>query len=96
MRWEARAFGGTLPLTEIHSPGMACLGSVQSLHMRDAIAGVAVSHRSSSLGRALRPAVLQVQAAQALQGKVSPCRDVAACCCRITVTLLLPKAHATL
>jgi small subunit ribosomal protein S17 len=51
---------------------MACLGSVQSLHLRDAIAGAAVTHRSSSLGRVLRPAVLQVQAAQALQGKVRP------------------------
>lgn len=66
---------------------MACLGSVQSLHMRDAIAGVTVSHRSSSLGRTLRPAVLQVQAAQALQGKVSPCRDAAAYCCGVTASL---------
>jgi hypothetical protein len=75
---------------------MACLGSVQSLHMRDAIAGVAVSHRSSSLGRALRPAVLQVQAAQALQGKVSPCGNAAAYCCGATMAPPRPRAECSL
>lgn len=49
---------------------MAFLGSVQSLHLRDAIAGAAVTHHSPAAGRTIRPAVLQVQAAQALQGKV--------------------------
>lgn len=50
---------------------MAFLGSAQSLHMRSAIAGASVSHRCSAMSRIAGPAVLQVQAAQALQGKVS-------------------------
>jgi small subunit ribosomal protein S17 len=51
-----------------HTMSFSC--SVQSLHLRSAIVGVSVSHTCSATSRAVRPAVLQIKAAQGLQGKV--------------------------